>query len=493
MKDPANRLSSWLEGNKYRNCCNWHGIECSSDSSPHVISINLRNTVLETYINEYFKDDFNIRGPTPDTSLHGKFSSSFVDITHLEYLDLAFNNFHESPIPFQFSELTKLMHLDLSHLNFSASVSTPFNAFANLSSLQYVDLSCGPVPYSFDTYSCLESSSLKWLRGLVNLKVLRLSHINLYEVSFSERNFAESISYLSNLRDLDLSYCNISSTVFPIHEFTNLSRLSSLKMVANWGLTSEIPVEMANLTSLSILDLSYCGLQGSVPYLPQLKEFNVGFNYNLHPNLTNMFRLQWPKLQRLSMTATNIGGTIPSSISNAPVLVSLYANACSIQGFLPPSIYSLSHLQSLDLSENSITGYIPSSISNLKSLNILDLSVNNFQGSIQKSICQILPLEKLYLHRNNITGTIPSCITKLKNLTHFDVHGNSIEGNVSLISLINELNLSWLDLGSNRITVVIDQNFHAYSKLKLGYLSLRSCNLNGVFPSLICELSHLFS
>ncbi|XP_026443473.1 probably inactive leucine-rich repeat receptor-like protein kinase At5g06940 [Papaver somniferum] len=71
MEDPANRLSSWLEGNKYRNCCNWHGIECSKDSSPHVISINLRNTVLETYINEYFKDDFNIRGPTPNTSLHG--------------------------------------------------------------------------------------------------------------------------------------------------------------------------------------------------------------------------------------------------------------------------------------------------------------------------------------------------------------------------------------------------------------------------------------
>ncbi|KAI3958235.1 hypothetical protein MKW92_030161 [Papaver armeniacum] len=528
LDDPANRLSSWLDDNKYRNCCDWHGVGCSSDSS-HVISINLRNTVLETFYNEYLYDV----SPT-NTALQGKFSSSsFVNIIHLEYVDLAFNNFEESKIPFLFSALTKLVHLDLSPSNFSGPVSTPLT---NLSSLRYLDLSCGIIA----TASCFELSSIKWLRGSVNLKVLRLRGIDLHEAASSEKNFAESISYLSNLRDLDLSDCHLSSTVFPTHEFYNLSRLSSLALSGNYDLKFDIPVQLVNLTSLSILELSGCGLQGSVPYLPQLTKFDVSSNSNLRPDLTRMFQHKWPKLQRLFISVTNASGSIPDSISNAPLLVNLDAFYCRIEGSLPSSIYNLSQLRSLDLSFNSITGYIhssisnlkflrtiyfsgnnlqgsiPKSISNLKLLRILDLSGynlqgsipesisnlkflrtlglsgNNLQGSIPKSICEMFSLQELRLSNNNITGFIPSCLTNLKNLTAFIVDGNSIEGTLSLISFINDLDLKFLGLGSNRLTVVIDRHFHLYSKFKLEFLNLQSCNLKGLFPTFfLCKLRNL--
>ncbi|KAI3932216.1 hypothetical protein MKW92_009110, partial [Papaver armeniacum] len=364
LSDPSNRLSSWQQGIQHENCCQWYGIGCSQDAL-HVISIDLRNRNLTMN----FREDL----AAPNTALQGKLSPSLSNITHLEYLDLALNDFQESEIPLQFSHLTKLAHLDLSNSNVSASISTQFN---NVTSVRYLDLSCGA--YSS---SCLILSSTKWLRGLINLQVLKLSGIDLSKATSPKNNFGESISFLSNLKSLDISDCSISTPVFPIHNFHNHSRLSYLKMSSNRKLSSEIPVQMANLTSLSFLDLSFCGLYGSVPCLPQLEVLDVSLNSNLHPDLTRMFQHQWPKLQRLSVSHTNVRS-------------------------LPSSIYNLLRLQSLYLPTNNITGHIP------------------------VSICKILSLRELVLDDNDITGTIPSCVTKLKHLNVFGVSRNSIAGTV---------------------------------------------------------------
>ncbi|KAI3830981.1 hypothetical protein MKW92_011669 [Papaver armeniacum] len=137
LEDPSNRLSSWQEiSNQHQNCCNWHGIQCSNESS-HVISIDLRNIQLENHQYEYKLE--NHRYFTQLETLRGKLSPSLFQLTHLEYLDLGFNDFGESDISNEFSYLTKLAHLDLSNSNFSAYISTQFN---NLSNLQYLDLSC---------------------------------------------------------------------------------------------------------------------------------------------------------------------------------------------------------------------------------------------------------------------------------------------------------------------------------------------------------------
>ncbi|KAI3938900.1 hypothetical protein MKW92_012523, partial [Papaver armeniacum] len=248
LEDSSNRLSSWKEGSQHENCCNWHGIGCSNHSF-RVVSIDLRNTALENYYIKKFEHYTSVASNPPSTSLTGKFSASLLRLTHLEYLDLSFNNFQESRIPRQFSDLTTLTHLDLSYSYFSTSISTQFT---NLSSLRYLDLSCKGDYY---TTFCLQMSSTKWLRGLVNLHVLRMSGIDLYDATSLQKNFAEHISYLSNLRDLDLSSCNLSAQVFPIHEFLNLPQLSSLKMNRNPQLNSLFPIQLANLTSLSILEL----------------------------------------------------------------------------------------------------------------------------------------------------------------------------------------------------------------------------------------------
>ncbi|OVA19241.1 Leucine-rich repeat [Macleaya cordata] len=497
LTDPSGRLSSW----QGQNCCNWHGIYCSD--SLLIVSIDLRNPDPNTFIRNLYSVIVSTSS-IASTALNGTIHPSLFNLGHLKYLDLSYNNFHFSKIPGEFANLKNLTYLNISNSMFSSSITTQF---ANLSSLNYLDISCSfELPdfssLSFDmvtsklstnyttTYlssSNVSSPDISWVRGLVNLKVFRLSGVDLSMAS-SKINWAEPMSFLADLRQLYLSDCSISGPV-PIYEFNNLSRLLSLRMDSNF-LNSPIPIQLANLTYLSHLDFTNCNLQGSISYLPRLQQLYVGLNANLSINLTWMFDKQWTNLQTLSIQSTKVIGSVPSSISNASLLVSFSASGCSIQGSLPTSISNLSQLQFVDLSLNNITGYLPHSISHLKNLQYLHLYQNNLQGPIPKSICEISSLQVLILAANNLTGTMPSCIGKLRNLYAFDVSFNSIGGTVSLISLIQEWNLGWIRLSSNKITVEIDR-YLLPSKFQLLVLALQSCNMKGYIPNFICNLTDL--
>ncbi|XP_026400480.1 receptor-like protein 37 [Papaver somniferum] len=485
VTDLSDRLSTWQVG-RHRNCCNWYGIQCSTDSL-NIISVDLRNVELEINLQ-------NADPLTPNTSLSGTISASLLYLTHLEYLDLGFNDLDYSKIQYQLSKFKNLLHLDVSYSLFSGSITTQF---ANLSSLRYLDVSSHvqdndptSLGYSSSPLASLESPSIDWVRELVNLRVLRLSGVDLSEASLT-KNWAKPISFLADLKELHLSACSISSPLFPIQEFHNLSRLSTLKMNFNENLNSSIPLQIASLTSLSVLELAGCfNLQGSIPYLPQIKQLDVRGNEYLQVNLSEMFERQWPKLQALLISLTSVNGSIPSSISNAPVLVSLFASDCSIDGSIPTTISALSKLEYLDLSDNDVTGYVPSFGSNMKRLQYLSLSVNNLQGLMPESICELSSLQQFKLDRNKLTGPIPSCITKLQSLRVFDISDNAVEGIVSLNSWISKLNLTELNLNNNSITVEIAQQPFP-SQYHMESLKLQSCNITGEIPAFFCKFTNL--
>ncbi|XP_026417523.1 LRR receptor-like serine/threonine-protein kinase GSO1 [Papaver somniferum] len=488
LTDPADRLSSW-QVDRHQNCCEWYGIQCSTDSL-HIISMDLRNVDLEIT-----KRSSLYLAPT-NTSLTGTISPSLFKLTRLQYLDLSFNTLDYSQIQYQLSNFKNLVHLDVSFSQFSDSVTTQFS---NLSSLRYLDISsfvqasdpASTGPYSVSEYP-LTSPSINWVRNLVNLRVLKMSGVDLYDASMT-RNWAEPISYLGDLRELHLSYCHISSPGFPIREFFNLSRLSILKMSFNNDINSSITAQIANLNSLSVLELAECyNLQGSIPYLPQLKKLDVRGTPNLNVNLSSMFKRKWPKLQTLWISSTSVNGPIPQTISNAPILFSFSASGCSIKGSLTTTISALSNLEYLDLSSNGITGYIPPAVSSMKRLHYLSLFRNSLQGPIPSSICKITLLQHLSLYGNNLTGTIPSCFTELIKLSHLDVSDNSVGGVVSLNSLMNKLNLTKLNLNNNSLTVEINHHQPFPSgHYHLESLELQSCNISGNIPAFICEFKNL--
>ncbi|KAI3872068.1 hypothetical protein MKW92_014068 [Papaver armeniacum] len=444
----------------------------------------------------------------PSAALNGTISPALFNLFHLNHLDLSYNNFDYSKIHNHFSKLNSLVYLNLSNSMFSIPIK---NQFANLSTLQYLDVSCSSIIFDFSSFSYsistlkqsykyissylhtsyVSSTDISWLRGLTNLKVLSLTGVDLSVASsVHSTDWAEPISLLGNLQELSLSNCSISGP-FPLHEFNNVSRLSHLRMDSN-PLRSPIPVQFANLTSLSLLDLNNCQLHGSMPYLPQLQYLDVSVNKDLMVDLVHMFDYLWPKLQVLSITLTNVVGPFPSSISNASSLVYLLASHCSIRGSLPDSISNHSHLQYLDLSFNYLIGYIPYTISNLRNLRSLNLVQNGLHGPIPETICEISSLTTLLLRGNNLNETVPSCVVKLRKLQVFEVTGKNLKGTISFKSMFQYLNPVWISFNNNLLDVEIDVSYSPTSEFdQLQTLGLQGCNLKGYIPTFICNMTQL--
>ncbi|KAL5987524.1 hypothetical protein ACLOJK_035272 [Asimina triloba] len=497
LADPSDRLSTW----QGQNCCEWDGIRCSN--SFHVVSIDLRNPAPVDFVRAVDSKAILVSG-SQSSAVSGTISPSLFSLTHLQYLDLSFNNFLYSKVPLQFSDLKSLVYLNLSNSMFSGSITTQFS---NLSSLESLDLSCSSlildlssVSYnlsterssmrsmiSYTTNGYISSGSLNWLHGLVNLKELVLNGVDL-SVTTTESNWAGPISHLYNLRKLHLSDCRISGPI-PINQFINLTHLSSLQMGFNF-LASPVPRSLANISSLLSLDLTSAQVKGPIPCFQQLQELYIDDNPHLSIDLTSFFSVPRPNLQTLSIRYNNVSGSIPPSISNVSSLVFLTISSSSIEGTVPSSITSLSSLEYLDISFNSITGYLPSSLSSLKNLQVLLANENFLQGPIPEAICKIESLNNVNLGRNRFNGRLPDCILQLTNIDALLIRENSMEGSISLSSLFQKSTRFAIDLSSSGVTVERSR-YQFRSGLQLQFLALHSCNLRGKFPDFISKLTQL--
>ncbi|KAM7489866.1 hypothetical protein LguiB_027350 [Lonicera macranthoides] len=97
VEDEFGFLSSW--GSQEEDCCKWRGIRCSNTTG-HVILLHLHGWY------DYATDN--------SFHLSGKVSPSLLELNHLKYLDLSYNDFYPSPIPEFIGSLSKLQHLNLS-------------------------------------------------------------------------------------------------------------------------------------------------------------------------------------------------------------------------------------------------------------------------------------------------------------------------------------------------------------------------------------------
>lgn len=156
------------------------------------------------------------------------------------------------------------------------------------------------------------------------------------------------------------------------------------------------------------------------------------------------------RVTKLSLSSSDLTGSIPSSIGNLINLTDLYLHKNQITGKIPVEIGDLDNLSLLALSENQLSGSIPSEIGRLSSLNYLYLFDNRLTGYIPPEIGNIPFLLDLELNNNSITGIIPPEIGNLTFVSDINISNNLITGMIPP-EIDNLVNLGALNMQNNYI------------------------------------------
>ncbi|KAK9023113.1 hypothetical protein V6N11_003343 [Hibiscus sabdariffa] len=308
---------------------------------------------------------------------------------------------------------------------------------------------------------------------------------------------------------LNVSFTPLFGTIPP--EIGLLNKLVNLT-ISMVNLTGYIPVDMSNLTSLKIFNISNNFFRGNFPgeILPGMAQLEILDVYNNNftgrlpvevANLKNLKHLclggnyftgEIPEkyadiqsLEYLGLNANGLKGRSPAFLARLKNLKLLYLGYFnSYDGGVPPEFGSLSQLQLLDMASCNLTGEIPASLSNLKHLHSLFLQQNNLTGRIPPQLSGLISLKSLDLSINGLTGEIPESFSALQNITLINLFRNNLYGPIP--SFVGDFpHLEVLQLWGNNFTLKLPENLGRNGKLK--ELDVASNHLTGMIPRDLCK------
>ncbi|PIA24660.1 hypothetical protein AQUCO_150400001v1, partial [Aquilegia coerulea] len=530
--DQTNRLSSWVG----QDCCKWKGVSCDNFTG-HVVKLDLRNPFPFDLDSFYHSFGYDKTYSEACLVAVGEVNSSLLELKHLNYLDLSWNNFSGIAIPKFFGLFHELTYLNLSSALFGGNVP---HHLGNLSTLHSLDLGTQNI-FLFSYYDNIPSlvvNTLHWTSSLVSLKHLVMSGIDLSNIPLDS---FQAVALFSSLLELHFSHCSLENIPLFHSTLKNFTSLTILDLSWNY-LQGPIPSAIRNmtslkvlqlsdnlfnnssvldLTSLHILDLSYNNFQGPIPSairnmtllknqlsgeIPNWYYLNMS-NSNISDSIPNWFE-NLTFLEYLDLSGNQMYGKVPNFIS--PNIVELYLSSNRFEGSFPQFHSSLRYL---DLSDNIISGSIPTDIGyRLPNLELLLLSNNSINGTIPSSLCKMLSLRYLDFSKNHLSGVLPNCLGDLQRVEVIDLTSNNLSGTIQrsfchqseyLTSLHlsknnfqgefpsglqNCTSLSILDVSDNKfsgeIPTWIGQNLYSLRIMKLssnkynGSLSPKLCHLN---------------
>ncbi|KAK9994644.1 hypothetical protein SO802_024347 [Lithocarpus litseifolius] len=431
--------------------------------------------------------------------LNGTMPKTIGNLHNLEHLDVSLNYLQDVISEAHFSNLSKLLSLDLS--GNSLTLEFDFNWVPPFQLQQLYLRSCKLGP-----------RFPNWIRTQRNVTIIDISNAKISDTIPAE--------WFANLPP-KLYILNISSN--QIHgQLPNVSTMSSnaprFDLSAN-RLEGPLPLFSTNISSLN---LSKNRFSGPLSPLCKINGGLLGFldlsDNLLSGQLSNCF-MNWPNLLILNLANNNFSGEVPSSLGFLSMLQTLSLHNNTFYGDFPHSLKNCNYLKFMDLGNNRFSEKIPAWIAeDLPRLIVLILRSNKFSGSIPWDICKLKYLRILDLSLNDISGTIPQCLNNFTAMAHkgesstdlfeggyFGSNGHSnylyigdyvdsamvawkgreykFAKNLGLLKIIN--------LSSNNLTGKLPTEIT--SLLELVVLNISKNNLIGEIPQTIGQLKQLES
>ena len=506
LTDPSNRLASWAAD---VDCCHWVGVVCHNRTG-HVLQLHLRSFYPlddELTIDE---DQLNAQYEAYERSMFGgKINHSLLDLKHLIYLDLSYNNFSGIQIPKFLGSMGSLRYLNLSGAGFGGLIP---HQLGNLSNLHYLNLGD-----NYYEYNNLYVKNLQWLSGLPLLQHLDLSYANLSKAS----DWLQEINKLPSLSELLLSGCDLSRFIPPSKPSSiNFSSLTTLDLSYNSFENTLILFWVSGLHNLVSLDLSSNWFQGPIPvHLQNLTSLrHLGLSWNDFNSSIPNWLYSFSHLEFLNLRGNILQGTISSAIGNLTSAISIDLSSNELDGKVPRSLGNLCNLRKirlsnnkwgqeiseifesllgcasngleiLDLSNAQLSGHLTGELGQYKNLVLLSLGYNSISGPIPLSIGNLSSLRSLVLESNQINGTLPPSFGQLSKLEYLNIESNILEGVVSEVHFAKLMKLTTLLASQNQLTLEVRNSW--IPPFQLNYIFLRSWNLGPRFPLWLLSQKHL--
>ncbi|CAH9113634.1 unnamed protein product [Cuscuta europaea] len=408
-------------------------------------------------------------------ALHGNKFTGFIPqemtkLTQLEVVDLKDTDL-SGPIPDGFFNIStlKLVNLGSNHLSGNLAPSSAF-VLPNLEKLILAqnDLS-GSIPPSISNATKLALLSL-WdnhLSGSIpdslgELKVLEAldvggNNLTNRNSESQELSFITPLTKCKHLKSLEV-YDNPFHGILP-KSVGNFSSSFQNFHAYNCGIYGTIPLEIGNLSGLSVLSIFGNDMTGSIPVtvrgLKELQQMDLSVNRFSGPLSSSLCDL--PNLGTIYLFENQLYGPIPSCIGNLTSLIILHLGGNRLNSTLPSTLWNLKNILHLNLYSNSFSGSLSTEVGNLKAAIVMDLSENRFWGGIPDSISGLVNLINLSLAHNNFEGHIPLSIGGMLSLVTLDLSRNKLSG-VIPISFEKLTYLSILDVSFNSLSGEIPSN-----------------------------------
>ncbi|KAL3690235.1 hypothetical protein R1sor_016544 [Riccia sorocarpa] len=164
----------------------------------------------------------------------------------------------------------------------------------------------------------------------------------------------------------------------------------------------------------------------AIRQLPFLRSFNAsGVCSPLGP--LPVWIAGMASLEILDLMSSSLNGSIPTSLGDSSSIRFLRLANNNLTGWIPPTLGNLSSLQVLDLAGNKLQGIIPETLGNLRRLRELRLSFNLLEGRIPDELERLRCLQRLLLSNNLLYGPVPPFLA-LRNFAALDLSGNHLIG-----------------------------------------------------------------